>query len=364
MRILIDIGHPAHVHYFRNLAKELQLKGHTVIWTVKDIVVAKKLLEYYGFEYILFPKKSDNIIGKILKQIYYNFKMYKLCIKENIDIALGTSVSIAHVSKFTNVKSIIFDDDDDDVQPIVTKFVNPFANYLVSPDVLKGKRKMLNSIFYPGYHELAYLHPKYFTPDNEVLKELGLNQKSIYFILRFNSFNAHHDIGEIGLSISQKIKLIEILKKHGKIFITTEKEIEPELKKYQLKINPEKIHSLIANAKMFIGDSQTMTSEAAVLGVPSLRCNSFAGRISYINEQEIKYGLTFGFHPNNFDKMLDKLNKLLLTNNLRAEFKRKRNLMLDEKINVTSFWLWLIENIHTKKFNLKDLNKLFWLKFK
>ena len=208
MRILIDIGHPAHVHYFRNLAKELQLKGHTVIWTVKDIVVAKKLLEYYGFEYILFPKKSDNIIGKILKQIYYNFKMYKLCIKENIDIALGTSVSIAHVSKFTNVKSIIFDDDDDDVQPIVTKFVNPFANYLVSPDVLKGKRKMLNSIFYPGYHELAYLHPKYFTPDNEVLKELGLNQKSIYFILRFNSFNAHHDIGEIGLSISQKIKLI------------------------------------------------------------------------------------------------------------------------------------------------------------
>ena len=247
--------------------------------------------------------------------------MYKLCIKENIDIALGTSVSIAHVSKFTNVKSIIFDDDDD-VQPIVTKFVNPFANYLVSPDVLKGKRKMLNSIFYPGYHELAYLHPKYFTPDNEVLKELGLNQKSIYFILRFNSFNAHHDIGEIGLSISQKIKLIEILKKHGKIFITTEKEIEPELK-YQLKINPEKIHSLIANAKMFIGDSQTMTSEAAVLGVPSLRCNSFAGRISYINEQEFKYGLTFGFHPNNFDKMLDKLNKLLLTNNLRAEFKRK-----------------------------------------
>ena len=104
---------------------------------------------------------------------------------------------------------------------------------------------------------------------------------------------------------------------------------------------------------MFIGDSQTMTSEAAVLGVPSLRCNSFAGRISYINEQEFKYGLTFGFHPNNFDKMLDKLNKLLLTNNLRAEFKRKRNLMLDEKINVTSFWLWLIENIHTKKFNLR-----------
>ena len=41
MRILIR-GHPAHVHYFRNLAKELQLKGHT-IWTVKDIVVAKLL---------------------------------------------------------------------------------------------------------------------------------------------------------------------------------------------------------------------------------------------------------------------------------------------------------------------------------
>ena len=49
---------------------------------------------------------------------------------------------------------------------------------------------MLNSIFYPGYHELAYLHPKYFTPDNEVLKELGLNQNP--FILFYGLIHLMH----------------------------------------------------------------------------------------------------------------------------------------------------------------------------
>jgi len=46
MKILIDIGHPAHVHLFRNLIKNLEHKGHFVLVTVKDIPSAK---DYYLF---------------------------------------------------------------------------------------------------------------------------------------------------------------------------------------------------------------------------------------------------------------------------------------------------------------------------
>lgn len=344
MNILIDIGHPAHVHYYRNLARELIAKKHKIIFTVKEIPVAKKLLDYYGFSYITFPAKRDGLLGKAIRQLQYNGLLWSICKREKIDIAIGTSVSVAHVSKISSVHSIVFDDDDDEVQPLVTKFVNPFANTLLSPEALKGKRRRKDTLYYPGYHELAYLHPRRFQPNPAVLQEAGLQEGEPFFIMRFNVFKAHHDVGISGLNLQQKLQLIEELKPHGKIFITTERDIEPELKPFQLKVSPEKIHSLMAYSTLFLGDSQTMTSEAAVLGIPNLRCNSFAGRISYLEEQEHTYGLTYGFLPHNFDKMLEKLSELLATPNLRELWQEKRKKMLAEKIDVTAFWAWFLEN--------------------
>jgi predicted glycosyltransferase len=362
VRILIDIGHPAHVNYYRNLAIELEKKGHKVFWTVKDIDVAKQLLNYYGFKYTILPRKSDGLIGKVLKQLLYDLIILVICFQKKIDVAIGTSVSIAHVSKITKIKSIVFDDDDDDVQPLVTKYVNQYADILVSPESLKGHRKRDDTVFYPGYHELAYLHPKRFAPVPTVLGELGIRQNEIFFIMRFNAFKAHHDVGIKGLSLEQKLKLVEVIKPYGKIFITTERNIEPELKQYQLRINFEKIHSLMYYATLFIGDSQTMTSEAAVLGVPSLRCNSFAGRIAYLEEEEHKYELTFAFKPENFDSLLMKLEELLKISDLKEEWKKRRAKMLEDKIDVTTFWLWLVEN-YSLNSKMDEFTSEFWNQF-
>jgi len=363
MNILIDIGHPAHVHYYRNLAKELEKRNHHVFWTVKNIAVAPALLKFYGFTFKQLPKKSDSLIGKICKQIMYDIIIYWFCKRNKIDIAIGTSVSIAHVSRISNVKSIVFDDDDDDVQPLVTKYVNPFADILLSPEALVGKRMRNDVIYYPGYHELAYLHPKRFKPDETVLKETGLESEDTFFIMRFNVFKAHHDTGIIGLSLDQKLKLIEILQPYGKIFITTEREIEPELREFQLKVAPEKIHSLMYYATLFLGDSQTMTSEAAMLGVPSLRCNSFAGRIAYLEEEEKKYELTFAFLPSDFDLLLEKLRELLMIPMLKQTWKKKRDAMLMEKIDVTSFWVWIVEHYSNLK-EARNNGQDFWVKFR
>ena len=352
-KILIDIGHPAHVHYYRNLARELQNKGCRVFWTVKDISVAKSLLDHYGFQYTVLPKKADGLIGKVFKQLQYDLNLLWLCMREKIDIAIGTSVSVAHVSRISRVKSIVFDDDDDDVQPLVTRYVNPFADALLSPDALKGKRKRQDTIYYPGYHELAYLHPRRFAPDPGVLEEVGLSRNETFFIMRFNVFKAHHDVGVKGLILGQKRRLIELLEPHGKIFITTERDIEPELRQYQLKISPEKIHSLMAFATLFLGDSQTMTSEAAVLGTPAIKCNSFAGRLS-VPDQIEEYGLCFSFLPQNFDKMFAKVKSLLSMSDLKAEWHIKKDKMLADKIEVTSFWCWFVQNYPESEMILKQ----------
>ena len=362
MRILIDIGHPAHVHYYRNLARELEKNGHKVVWTVKDIQVAKRLLDHYGFKYTVLPKKWDGILGKIVRQLQYDWLIYRICRKEKIDIAIGTSVGVAHVSRISRVSSVVFDDDDDGVQPLVTKFVNPFADALLSPDSLQGKRRRKDTIYYPGFHELAYLHPNRFTPDATVLREAGITPGDVFFIIRFNVFKAHHDIGVSGLTLDQKLRLIELLKPIGRIFITTEREIEPELKEYQLKISPEKIHSLMAYATLFLGDSQTMTSEEAVLGVPSLRCNTFAGSISYLEEEEKRYQLTFGFKPEDFEQMVIKLTELLSCQSLKGEWQKRRLIMLNDKIDVTSFWCWFVENYPDSTTETYDKPE-FWQRF-
>lgn len=344
MKLLVDIGHPAHVHLFRYLIKELKANGNEIIVTVRQIPKAIKLLELFKIPYILIGGKSDSIRGKLFRQILYDLKLLRIVNEKEIDIAIGSSITIAHVSFISKTISIISDDDDDEVQPLMTKFGHPFADLVLSPDVLKGKRKKKETIYYAGYHELAYLHPKRFIPDPLVLKEAGLTEGEKYFVLRFNSFKAHHDIGIKGLSIENKRMLVNVLLEYGKVFITTEREIEPEFEQYKISIPPHKIHSFLAYSTMFIGDSQTMTSEAAVLGIPSIRSNSFVRRISYIEEEEYKYGLTFGFKPYESERMFEKIKELLSYSDLKAEWQEKRQRMLADKIDVTAFMVWFIEN--------------------
>ena len=363
MNVLIDIGHPAHVHLYRALYNGLQEQGHKVIVTVKDIPSAQVLLEKYDIPYISLGKKQDSIGGKFINQFKYNIKLWKLARKYDIDFGIGSSITLAHVSKLHKMKSVIFDDDDDEVQAFFVKYAHPYCDVLLSPDVLRGKRKKKETLYYPSYHELAYLHPNRFQADSDVLKEAGLNIGERFFIMRFNAFKAHHDGGIRGLSTDQKLQLIDLLKPHGKILITTEREIEPELKPYQLKISPEKAHHLLAHASILIGDSQTMTSEAAVLGVPSLRCNSFAGRISYLEEEEEKYELTYGYLPSNFDQLVVKLKEWLVKKNLKEEWQQKRQQLLNDKIDLTQFMLWFIEN-GSHSSSLPHRQADFWQQFK
>jgi predicted glycosyltransferase len=91
---------------------------------------------------------------------------------------------------------------------------------------------------------------------------------------------------------------------------------------------------------MFIGDSQTMTAESAVLGTPALRFNDFVGELSYLEELEHVYGLTYGFKTNNVNAFYEKLDKLLTDPKLKEKFAERKKIMLSSKIN---FAKWMIQ---------------------
>jgi hypothetical protein len=338
-------------------------KGHFVYVTVKDIPPAKELLKLYKIRYIDYGSKSDSLIGKTFKQMKYDWDIKNIVNELNIDIGIGTSITISHVSKISKMTSFVLDDDDSDVEPLFAKFAHPFADYLVSPDVLKYERLKKNHLLYPGYHELAYLHPNRFTPDKSVLNKLGINQGDKFFVLRFNAFKAHHDIGAKGLSNAQKNQLISLLNQYGKVILTTEGAVNPEYIEYKFALSPIEIFSALAFATLFIGDSQTMTNEAAVLGTPALRLNSFVGRISYLKEQEDKYNLAFGFRPNEFNILLSKVKELLSNENLKEEWSLKKEIMLADKIDVTSYLVSIIDNYPQSLRDMKNDSDYF-VKFK
>ena len=95
---------------------------------------------------------------------------------------------------------------------------------------------------------------------------------------------------------------------------------------------------------MLVSDSQSMSVEAAVLGTPSIRYSGFAGRISVLEELEKKYQLTKGIPIGEVDYLFNTLNKYLSITDLKKEFQARKEKMLNEKIDVSSFLLWLIEN--------------------
>ena len=137
---------------------------------------------------------------------------------------------------------------------------------------------------------------------------------------------------------------------------------ETVVSNYQLKVSPEKLHSLLFYASMFVGDSQTMTSEAAILGTPAIKCNTFAGNLSVPNEIEDKYGLCFSFLPEQENEMVEKIKSILLKNDFKKEWQKRREIMFRERIDVTGFMIWLVdeypESIHLLQ-NKEECNKLF-----
>lgn len=353
-KIVFEVNHPGQVHLLRNAYKELKKKGHEITLFAKDEKVIKQLLAFYSIPFIVIGNKGEGIRGKFFKQLAFDFKLLKYVLKNKVSIGVGSSITNDHVSFFTALKAIHLSDDDDNEVPLLKKFSYPFSDVILAPKGVRFVSYPEKVISYDGTHELAYLHPSRFKADERVLKKAKISSDEVFFILRFVALKGHHDSGHKGIDYKQKKVLIDLLSQHGRVIITSEKEIEPEFEEFRLPVPPEEIHSLMSFATMFLGDSQTMISEAAVLGVPALKCNTFAGRLSIPNELEKKYGLCYSYQPTQFDKFYNHTKELLSTPDLKATWAVKREKFLQDKIDVTAFMVWFIENYPESKMIMID----------
>ena len=349
MKVLFYLGHPAHYHLFKNVIFTLKSKNHNVTILIKKKDILEYLLERSNFDFLnILPegRKGDKL-GIALGLVKRDWAMLRLCIKRSPDILIGTSTEITHVGKLLNIPSIVVNEDDYDAVPLFSKIGYPLADNILAPVSCPtgsgGSNWERKTIHYEGFHELAYLHPVRFKPEKNVLKDKIDFSKS-YIILRFAKLTAHHDKGKTGITTKIAQKIINLLKFQYNIYITSERELESEFEHYRITIDPINMHHALYYADMYIGDSQTMAAEAAVLGTPSLRFNDFVGKLGYLEELEHKYGLTYGIKTAEPEKLYQKIEELLHVLDLSEEWQRRKRKMLSEKIDVTAFMVWFIEN--------------------
>ena len=349
-KVLITLGHPAHFYIYKNVIPRLKADGYNVEILIKKKDVLEDLLKNAQIPYhnILKEGRKDSKFAMAWAMLKRTWRIGKFCMKYKPDIITGTSVENSYIGKLFRRPVINVNEDDAAVVPLYAKLGYPWATEILTPVVCDNGKWNGKSTKYEGYHELAYLHPNNFTPDKKIVEKY-FSADEPYFIIRFAKLTAHHDKGVKGINAEIATRIIDILKPHGRVFITSERALEPSLEQYRIAINPLDMHHIMAFASIYIGDSQTMAAEAGVLGVPFVRFNDFVGRISYLAELEDKYQLGYGVPTNEEDKLYKVIEKLMSMENRTAVFSERRNIMLKDKIDVAEFLTWYIENYPESK---------------
>lgn len=367
MNILIQLSHPAHFHLYKNVAKNLMDEGHRIFVLIKTKDILEDLLKQSGLPYynILNEAHRKSKWGILWDMLVRDWRILRFVKKHKIDLLTGSTVEVAQVGWLTRKYRVNTGEDDMDVVPLFPKMAGPFMGTILSPRVCNNYSLEPYSVKYESYHELAYLHPNHFEADKKVVEKY-FSADTPYFILRFSSLNAYHDNGIKGINTEIAQHLIDILKPHGRIYITSERELEPQFEQYRIPIKTLDMHHVMAFSTLYIGDSQTMAAEAAVLGVPFVRFNDFVGRIGYLNELESVYHLGFGIKASEdgaTERLYKVVEEILATPNLKEEWEARRQKMLSEKIDYAQFLTWFIEEYPESLKTMKE-NPDFQFRFK
>lgn len=341
---------------YKYVIHNLTQKGHTIKITIntKDILEQLLIADGLAYENILpIRRKRNTKLLTVFTLLKKDLKIFQTQLKGNYDLFVGTETALSHIGWFFGKPVIIMDEDDITVVPIGARISFPFATHIVSPVACNLGKWTKKKISYEGYQKTAYLHPDYFSPNEAIVSKVIKNRER-YFLIRVSGLSAYHDSGVKGFTVEIIRKIIEIIIPYGKVLLSTERTLPDDLCQYLFKTEVTNIHHFLFYADFLIADSQSMCVEASLLGTPSIRFSDFSGKIGVLEELEQKYGLTYGIKVTQQEKLFEKINELLIIDNLRTIFQEKRQIMLKDKIDVTSFWTWLIDNYPKSTSVLKE----------
>ena len=389
MKILFMISHPAHFWMFRYTIDNLKRDGHEVVIVIRPKDVLEQLCINAGMQFYKVknrPKKWG-MFGLAIFLIEKIFEVLRIARKEKPDMLIGSDGVLAVVGKLIRKPAFECYEDDAEAIALYARMFFPLYTGVICPECCSAWKWADKKIAYPSYHELGYLHPNQFTPDKQKVEQYGIDTSKPYILVRFAQLTAHHDVGIHGINTEIAEKMIQMLAPHGRIYITSERPLEPQFEQYRIKINPLDMHHVMAFASLYIGDSQTMAAEAGVVGTPFVRLNDFVGRLSYLHEleaptdftprsdgyvpvtdahvpDEVHYSLGYGHKTADVEGFFKSIERWLALPDRKAICAERREKMLSEKIDYSKFLTWFIENYPASVEETKNADEKFWERFR
>lgn len=337
MKILIEIDHPAHVHLFKHALRMWETRGHRALVVARDKDVTKDLLQECGIAHAVGSRRHSGILSEIGDLLLHVGRLVSISKRFEPDVFLSVGSTYAAWAAFLVRRPHIAFDDTEHAR-LEHALYRPFSSVVCTPSCYEGDfgKKQYR---YRGYHELAYLHPNRYSPSEEVRSELGLSGNEICSIVRFVSWEAVHDRGLHGFSEEGKRSLVRQLSQIGRVLITSEAGLPPEMERFRLSVSPGKLHDVLSCSSLYIGEGATMASEAAVLGVPSIYVNPLSA--GTLNEQQHRYGLLQQIVSE--QDAVEAALRIARDPEARLRHQERRKRMLAEKIDVTAWMVDFVE---------------------
>ena len=339
--------HPSKYHLFRVTINKLIADGHQVdiIITGRDIL--EDLVKKEGWNYTkIFPK------GRKIKgvHIYISAGIFLLCtVFKLLWLTRGKQYNLMISDDLTTFVGMIrrtptlFVTDDDLSAVPESWILMSSSSYIFAPFICDLGKYNTKKLGYYGYKSLAHLHPNHFKSNRALVNSTAKVDEKFFFI-RTVSATSTHDVGKKGLSDEVLREIIPILKNHGKVVLNSERKLPADLQKFVVEFNKNEVANYLYFATMFISDSTTMCAEAAVLGTPALEFDDWYADFKQYHELNGIYGLLFGYGTDELKNLKEKISELLLMENLNDEFQKRRSRMLRDKIDVSAFLIWLLED--------------------
>lgn len=346
MNYLFYFGHPSQYLFLRETIRQLSLSGSnevTILIKTKDVL--EDLVRNDGFAYtniLTRPRggSKTSAVLSLLKRIWF---ITPIILDKKPDLLIGTDASIAQLGLLFRINRITFIEDDYEVVKHLAALAYRATQTILCPDVCQVGSWTAKKVSYQGYMKLGYLHPAVFTPNTNIGQKYSLPKR--FILIRLASLIAHHDLGIRGIDLTLLQSIIEVVEAKGiAVKISSEAQITSTLERYLLRIDPGDMHHVLFQSTLLVSDSQSMSVEAAMLGIPSIRYSPLVGKISVLEELEHTYGLTFGIRIGEKHQLLTLIARLIEQPDLTQLFQQRRLHMLANKINVSAFLLWFLEN--------------------
>jgi uncharacterized protein len=297
-RIWIDLENTPHVPFFIPIVLELEQQGFEVILTARDFAQTKDLVEQNGLNArMIGGEYGSNALLKVIGILSRAFGLALYIRRKHVSLAIGHgSRGLTLASKLLGIPSLILYD----YEGASVKLFNKLATWVMTPEVLTDKileplgLDASKHLTYPGLKEEVYVDG--YTPDDSILRELGLDQTKIISVVRPPSDTAHYRAEESQNLFESIMVLLASRKDVQTVLMPRTNDQRAAFKerawaKSENIIVPEEAVNgldLLFFSDVVIGGGGTMNREAAVLGVPVL--NIFKGPRGAVDAMLVREG--------------------------------------------------------------------------